>query len=100
MNLSNTRLVILSACQTGLGDIHNSEGVYGLIRAFKMAGVDNLIVSLWNIPNAQTIDFMTTFYEEWLGSKKTINQAFIETQRQMSNKYEAPYHWAGFILVK
>jgi CHAT domain-containing protein len=58
LNLSNTKLAVLSACQTGLGDIKGSEGVYGLQRAFKMAGVDYLLVSLWQAPDQETAEFM------------------------------------------
>ncbi len=63
MNLSNTELVVLSACETGLGDIEGDEGVYGLQRAFKIAGARYLMMSLWQVPDQETSVFMTTFYK-------------------------------------
>ena len=100
MNLSNTKLVVLSACQTGLGDVNGSEGITGLQRAFKMAGVEYLIMSLWSIPDKETREFMEFFYNQW-PAQLDIYQAFTETQKQMRNKYpHEPYKWAGFVLVK
>ena len=92
------QLVTLSACETGLGDIKGSEGVFGLQRAFKMAGAGNLIISLWQVPDKETAEFMTTFYGLWLGEKKEIHEAFRQTQRQLSKKYD-PFHWGAFVLV-
>ena len=100
MNLRNTQLVVLSACQTGLGDVKGSEGVEGLQRAFKMAGVRYLILSLWNVPDKETVEFMGTFYKQWLGGKE-IRDAFRTTQQQMHADYPAePYKWAAFVLVE
>ncbi len=66
MNLSNTELVVLSACETGLGDIENNEGVYGLQRAFKIAGTKYLIMTLWKVSDMSSRIFMTEFYRQWL----------------------------------
>ncbi|MCB0553512.1 MAG: CHAT domain-containing protein [Phaeodactylibacter sp.] len=100
MDLSSTQLAVLSACKTGLGDIRGSEGVYGLQRAFKMAGVDYLLLTLWNIRDGEeTVEFMTDFYEKCLGGIP-VRQAFRETQGKMRRKYEDPYFWAPFVLVE
>lgn len=100
LDLSSTILTTLSACETGLGEIKGSEGVFGLQRAFKMAGVHYLIVSLWKVPDAETADFMTTFYGKWLKNKTPIKEAFRQTQIEMNKKYIEPYNWAGFVLVE
>ena len=100
MNLLNTELVVLSACETGLGDIQGNEGVYGLQRAFKIAGAKHLIMSLWDVPDAETAEFMTHFYKEWLGGKD-IHAAFRHTQQVMQEAYpNVPFLWAGFVLVE
>jgi len=98
MNLFNTKLVTLSACETGLGDIKGSEGVYGLQRSFKMAGVDYLIMSLWQVPDKETQEFMSLFYKN-LTSGQPIAKAFRNTQKVMRQKYE-PFYWAGFVLLE
>ncbi len=100
MNLSNTELVILSACETGLGTIQGNEGVYGLQRAFKIAGAKYLIMSLWQVPDKQTSLLMTAFYKKWLTEKKTIPNAFHEAQQQLRESGLDPYYWAGFVLVE
>jgi tetratricopeptide (TPR) repeat protein len=100
MNLTNTELVVLSACETGLGDIQGNEGVYGLQRAFKIAGAKYLIMSLWQVPDRETMEFMTTFYRNWLEEEMTIPDAFRKTQREMRDRFFNPYSWAGFVLVE
>ncbi len=100
MNLSNTELVVLSACETGLGDIQGNEGVYGLQRAFKIAGAKYLIMSLWQVPDKQTSLLMTTFYKKWLEDKMTIPDAFHAAQKQLRDNGLDPYNWAGFVLVE
>ncbi len=98
LHLFTTNLVILSACETGLGDIYDTEGVFGLQRAFKMAGVQQLITSLWKIPDQQTQELMTTFYQFYLQSNNAAD-ALYQAQLTMSEKYR-PFYWAGFILAK
>jgi CHAT domain-containing protein len=100
MYLPNTKLAVLSACETGLGDIQGSEGVYGLQRAFKMAGVQNLVMSLWKVDDMATSEFMQEFYKN-LFAKKTINDAFYQAQTMMKNKYRNdPYKWAAWVLIR
>lgn len=98
LNLSNTKLVVMSACNTGLGDISGSEGVFGLQRAFKMAGVDNIIMSLWKVPDFASMDFMITFYKFCL-SGKDVREAFKLTQKYMQKDYQI-YQWGAFVLVE
>ncbi len=98
LNLSNTELVVLSACETALGDVKGSEGVFGLQRAFKMAGVKKMIVSLWQVPDKETAELMTTFYTYWMKGK-LINDAFTQAQADMRKKY-SPFYWAAFVLVE
>lgn len=99
MNLSQNKLVVLSACETGVGEIRGNEGVYGLERAFKMQGVPFLIISLWQVPDNETKEFMSLFYEYLVTENLTINAAFKRAQHQMRKKYP-PYFWAAFKLVE
>ena len=97
LNLTNCKLVVLSACETGLGDIKGSEGVFGLQRAFKIAGAEDLIMSLWQVPDKETAEFMELFYKN-LTKLKDISIAFNTTQKSMRKKYD-PFYWAAFTLV-
>jgi CHAT domain-containing protein len=98
LNLEGTNLVILSACETGLGDIKSGEGVYGLQRAFQVAGADALIMSLWKVDDAATQMLMTNFYNSWikLGNKQ---KAFKQAQLQLMAKYKEPYYWGAFVMM-
>lgn len=101
MNLTETELVVLSACETGLGKI-TSEGVFGLQRAFKKAGVQTIIMSLWKVDDAATSMFMQSFYKHWLAgaSKHDAFALAQETVRSYPEKdWESPYFWAGFIML-
>ena len=98
LDLSACQLVVLSACETGLGEVKGSEGVFGLQRAFKMAGVKNIIMSLWKVPDIQTSELFDIFYSECF-TGKTIHEAFQSAQYQMKAKY-SPYYWAGFVLME
>jgi CHAT domain-containing protein len=98
--LPNTKLAVLSACETGLGDIKGSEGVYGMQRALKMAGVEYLLISLWKVPDAATSEYMTIFYED-LFKNKNIETAYQKAQKDMKKKYpNEPWMWGGFVLVR
>jgi CHAT domain-containing protein len=97
-DLRKAKLVVLSACETGLGDIKGSEGVFGLQRGLKQAGAGSLIMSLWRVPDKETSEFMQVFYSNLL-SRKDIRKAFVFTQKAMQKKYD-PYYWAAFVLVE
>lgn len=100
LDLSNTELVILSACNTALGDIDYSEGVYGLQRAFRMAGVQKTIVTLWEIPDKESAEFMKEFYTA-LRVDRDVATSFRRARQYMQRKYSAhPEKWAGFVLIE
>lgn len=98
LNLENTELVVLSACQTGLGEIKSGEGVYGLQRAFQIAGSSSVLLSLWEVSDEGTQDLMSAFYRNWLKSGDKY-EAFHKAQLQMKEKYKFPYFWGAFIMV-
>ena len=75
-----------------------SEGVYGLQRAFKMAGVKYIIMSLWQVPDKETVEFMEMFYKKLLKTKD-VRRSFNETQKEMRKKFD-PYYWGAFVLVE
>lgn len=97
LNLSNTALVVLSACETALGDVQGAEGVFGLQRGFKMAGTSKIIVSLWQVPDKETAELMIVFYRNWM-SGKSMDESFYLAQAELRKKYPA-YYWAAFVLI-
>lgn len=98
MDLSGTDLVVLSACETGLGQINGFEGVQGFQRAFSLAGVNNVMVTLWKISDKYTSEIMGYFYEN-LANGTPAPQALIMAQRKMKLLYGNPYYWAGFVII-
>jgi CHAT domain-containing protein len=101
INLAGTELVALSACETGLGVVNNKEGVFGLQRAFKLAGAQTIVMSLWKVDDHATKEFMKHFYENWLSGGMGKQKAFKEAQRRMreTKKYSSPYYWAAFVMM-
>ena len=100
LNLANVDLVVLSACESGLGDVKEGEGVFGLQRAFRLAGAQSLLVSLWKVPDKETAELMALFYQLWQKGKSK-QEAFAGAQRRMREKFpDSPEKWAGFILIE
>lgn len=96
--LDKTNLVILSACETGQGEVRNGEGVYGLQRAILLAGAQHLLMSLWKVDDEATQELMTEFYRQWL-STNDLKMAYRNAQLAIKAKYEMPQYWAGFVLL-
>jgi CHAT domain-containing protein len=101
LNLFGTQLVVLSACETGLGDIANGEGVYGLRRAFAIAGAETQLMSLWQVDDFGTQSLMARYYENLtagMGRSEALRQVQLEMIRA-DDTYSHPYYWAAFILA-
>lgn len=100
LDLSNIKLAVLSACQSGNGEA-TSEGLYGLQRAFKKAGVETMIMSLWNVDDAVSSEFMTLFYTYLLDKDNNMDKraAFDKAKKTIREKYPEPFYWAGYVML-
>ena len=98
LNLDHTDLVVLSACETGKGEIQNGEGVYGLQRAFLSAGAKQVLMSLWKVDDEATQFFMQYFYESW-ARDQDVRKAYQVAQQRLRRHYPSPYYWGAFVLV-
>ena len=96
MDLLGTDLVVLSACDTGLGTVHQGQGVYGLRRAFALAGARSLVMTLWRVDDQATRDFMIEFYQRVVAGYPK-GAALTEAQRCLKEKYPDPSVWGAFI---
>ncbi len=98
LNLWGTKLVVLSACETGLGEVRNGEGVYGLRRAFVIAGTESLVMSLWSVSDLITRKLMTDYYtnlKNGMGRNSSLRQVQLKMLKKEDRKH--PFYWASFI---
>lgn len=98
LDFSNIDLLVLSACETGLGELKGQEGVFGLQRAFKRAGVKSMIISLWKVPDEQTSQLMVAFYKYYLKGN-SANKSLRKAQNEIKVDHPDPIYWAGFQVV-
>ncbi len=97
-NLSNTDIACLASCHSGQGEV-TSDGIYGLQRAFKKAGVRTVIMNLWEASDVATQSFMTNFYLDLINGSKDRHKAFQYARDEARKKYSSPFYWAGFVMV-
>jgi hypothetical protein len=98
IKLKNTKLAVLSACQSGGGIILDTGGIIGIQKAMFIAGVENLLVALWEIEDKVTQEFMIAFYSEWV-KKEDIDISFTVAKTYIKEKYIHPFYWAGFRVI-
>lgn len=104
LNLQGTELVVLSACETGLGQTQGGEGVFGLRRALQEGGAESVLMSMWSVPDHETQELMTLFYQKWIGGKEK-HEALREVQNELRGRVKAryggdlAYYWGAFVLV-
>jgi CHAT domain-containing protein/Tfp pilus assembly protein PilF len=104
LHLRGTELVVLSACDTGLGEVKAGEGVFGLRRALQEAGAQSILMSMWSVPDRETSELMKLFYEKWLGGEEkheALRKAELEEREVVRQRYgmDIPFYWGAFVLV-
>jgi len=105
LNLRGTDMVVLSACKTGMGDVKNGEGVYGLRRAFTQAGAKSLVMSMWEVPDVETKELMVNFYKNLqlgkMNRAEALRQAALKQRQTVKARYgnDNPYYWAAFVFL-
>jgi CHAT domain-containing protein len=98
LNLDKTDLVVLSACETGLGQLEAGEGVYGLQRAFLNAGAKVLIMSMFKVDDEATQKLMSKFYQKWINTNN-VRQSFIDAKKELRVEYPEPIYWGAFMMI-
>ena len=104
LHLQGTELVVLSACETGLGQQANGEGVFGLRRGLQEAGAESVLMSMWPVPDQETQELMALFYQQWLGgldAHEALRRAQLKERETVRQRYgrDLPYYWGAFVLV-
>jgi CHAT domain-containing protein len=103
LDLQGTELVVLSACETGLGSSRAGEGVFGLRRAFQEAGSNAVLISMWQVPDEETTQLMSLFYKNWLAGNEKHRALWLAQQELrkelQSRNTDYPYYWGAFVLV-
>lgn len=98
LNLNNTNLIVLSACETGLGEIQAGEGVFGLQRTFFVAGAETLVMSLFKVSDEVTQKLMIKFYSN-MNAGMTMRNSFLEAKREIKKEYPEPRYWGSFVMI-
>jgi CHAT domain-containing protein len=105
LKLRGTEMVVLSACDTGLGDVQSGEGVFGLRRAFTQAGAKSLVMSLWSVPDKETQELMVQFYKNILSGRmnrcQALRQAVLNQMQIVKERYGFPHplYWGAFVFM-
>ncbi len=94
----DTSIATLAACHSGQGEV-TSEGIYGLQRAFKKAGVDTVVMNLWEASDVATKLFMKTFYQDLINGSRDRHKAFEAARSAVRRQYPSPFYWAGFVMI-
>jgi CHAT domain-containing protein len=98
LQLHGTELVVLSGCETGLGDVRRGEGVFGLQRAFILAGARTLVMSLWRVSDQAAQALMSEFYRQWADGKSKV-EALRQARLTLRRRQPHPWAWAAFVLI-
>ena len=105
LKLRGTDMVVLSACETGLGEVKSGEGVFGLRRAFAQAGAKSLVMSMWPVPDRETKELMVAFYKNLMSEKmnrcQALRQAILAQQQVVRQRYgdSSPFYWGAFVFM-
>jgi len=98
LNLNNTDLVVLSACETGLGDVNEAEGVSGLNKAFMQAGAKGTIMTLWSVADEQSAELISSFYTNVKQTNNNYSKSLKDAKLDMIKQNYHPYFWSAFIF--